>query len=223
MHIGYTPEQEALRPELRAYFAELMTPEVEAEVATGDTGGPHCLEAVRKHGPRRLARASAGRRSTAARAAADRAVHLLRRGVARPRAAAGAHHQRGRAHDHGVRQRGAEAVLPAAASCAASCHFAIGYTEPNAGTDLASLRTRAVRDGDDWVINGQKIYTSLADYADYIWLAARTDPDAPKHQGISIFMVPTKAPGFSFTPIHTLVDAGTTSTFYEDVRVPTRR
>ena len=79
-----------------------------------------------------------------------------------------------------------------------------------------------MRDGDDWVINGQKIYTSLAGYADYIWLAARTDPDAPKHKGISIFTVPTKAPGFSWAPIHTIVDAGTTSTFYEDVRVADR-
>src|SRR5262249_59529272 len=76
-------------------------------------------------------------------------------------------------------------------------HFAVGYTEPQSGTDLASLRTRAMRDGDDWVINSQKIYTSLAAYADYIWLAARTDPDAPKHKGISIFAVPTTAPGFS--------------------------
>jgi alkylation response protein AidB-like acyl-CoA dehydrogenase len=82
------------------------------------------------------------------------------------------------------------------------------------------LQTRAVRDGDDWVINGQKLYTSLAAYADYIWLAARTDPEAPKHRGISIFAVPTTAPGFSFSPIHTLVSAGTTSTYYDNVRVP---
>ena len=73
---------------------------------------------------------------------------------------------------------------------AGECHFSIGYTEPGAGTDLASLRTTAVKDGDEWVINGQKIYTSLASYADYIWLAARTDPEAPKHKGISIFLVP---------------------------------
>jgi alkylation response protein AidB-like acyl-CoA dehydrogenase len=99
-------------------------------------------------------------------------------------------------------------------------HFAVGYTEPQAGTDLASLKTRAVRDGDDWVITGQKIYTSLAAYADYIWLAARTDPDAPKHQGISIFAVPTKTPGFSYSTIHTLVSSGTTNTFYDNMRVP---
>ncbi len=72
------------------------------------------------------------------------------------------------------------------------------------------------------MVNGQKLYTSLAGYADWIWLAARTDPDAPKHKGISIFTVPTTAPGFSWAPLHTIVDAGTTTTFYEDVRVADR-
>ena len=76
-----------------------------------------------------------------------------------------------------------------------------------------------MKDGDEWVINGQKIYTSLASYADYIWLAARTDPDAPKHKGITIFLVPTTDPGFSWTKIHTMVNASTTSTYYNDVRV----
>lgn len=73
--------------------------------------------------------------------------------------------------------------------------FAIGYSEPEAGTDLAALRTRAVRDGDAWVIDGQKIFTSNAQNADWIWLACRTDPDAAKHKGISIILVPTDAPG----------------------------
>ncbi len=80
---------------------------------------------------------------------------------------------------------------------AGELNFAIGYTEPEAGTDLASLRTRAVRDGDEYVVNGAKIFTSGADMADYIWLAVRTDPDAPKHKGISILCVPTSSPGFS--------------------------
>ena len=80
---------------------------------------------------------------------------------------------------------------------AGEIHFAIGYTEPGAGTDLASLETRAVRDGDDFVVNGTKIFTSGADDADYIWLACRTDPAADKHKGISILIVDTKLPGFS--------------------------
>ena len=102
---------------------------------------------------------------------------------------------------------------------AGELHFSIGYTEPDAGTDLASLTTKAVKDGDEWVINGQKIYTSLASYADYIWLAARTDPDAPKHRGITMFVVPTTDPGFSYSKISTMVNASTFNTFYDDVRV----
>ncbi len=83
---------------------------------------------------------------------------------------------------------------------AGEINCAIGYTEPGAGTDLASLRTRAVLDGDEWVINGNKVFTSGADQADFIWLAARTDPDAPKHKGISIFMVPTSVAGILLHP-----------------------
>ncbi|MFD7864080.1 acyl-CoA dehydrogenase family protein [Streptomyces sp. NPDC059783] len=98
--------------------------------------------------------------------------------------------------------------------------FAIGYSEPEAGTDLAALRTRAVRDGDSWTIDGQKIFTSNAQNADWIWLACRTDPEAPKHRGISILLVPTDAPGFSWTPIETVGGLTTTATYYDGVRVP---
>ena len=98
--------------------------------------------------------------------------------------------------------------------------FAMGYSEPEAGTDLASLRTRAVRDGDSWVIDGQKIFTSNAQNADWIWLACRTDPEAPKHKGISILLVPTDAPGFSWTPIDTVGGLTTTATYYDSVRIP---
>ncbi|WP_028804472.1 acyl-CoA dehydrogenase family protein [Streptomyces sp. 142MFCol3.1] len=125
--------------------------------------------------------------------------------------------------------------------------FAIGYSEPSAGTDLASLRTRAVRvdragspgpgdggvravgeggvhgrgeTGGDWIVDGQKIFTSNAQNADWIWLACRTDPDAPKHQGISILLVPTDAPGFSWTPIETVGGQTTTATYYDGIRVP---
>ncbi|MFJ6788696.1 acyl-CoA dehydrogenase family protein [Streptomyces angustmyceticus] len=102
--------------------------------------------------------------------------------------------------------------------------FAIGYTEPEAGTDLASLRTRATReaagDGAQWLINGAKSFTSNAHQADWIWLACRTDPDAPKHQGISIILVPTDAPGFSWTPIATVGGLTTTATYYDGIRVP---
>ncbi|MFE1171003.1 acyl-CoA dehydrogenase family protein [Streptomyces sp. NPDC058773] len=126
--------------------------------------------------------------------------------------------------------------------------FAIGYTEPEAGTDLAALRTRAVRqagratgpegasgaaafpkgapdastapEGAHWLINGSKSFTSNAHRADWIWLACRTDPDAPKHRGISIILVPTDARGFSWTPIETVGGLTTTATYYDGVRVP---
>jgi alkylation response protein AidB-like acyl-CoA dehydrogenase len=88
-------------------------------------------------------------------------------------------------------------------------HFSIGYSEPEAGTDLA-----------EWVINGQKLYTSLAYNADYIWLAARTDPDAPAHKGITMFLVPADSPGFKIVPYITMGSAHTTATFYDNVRVP---
>ncbi|QFG25188.1 acyl-CoA dehydrogenase family protein [Actinomadura sp. WMMB 499] len=104
---------------------------------------------------------------------------------------------------------------------AGECHFAIGYSEPGAGTDLAALRTTAVRDGDHYVVNGQKIFTSGAQHADYVWLAARTDPDAKKHKGISMLIVDCKDPGFSWTPIITMDGRHhTNSTYFEDIRVP---
>ncbi|HET9896655.1 MAG TPA: acyl-CoA dehydrogenase family protein [Streptosporangiaceae bacterium] len=104
---------------------------------------------------------------------------------------------------------------------AGDVHFAIGYTEPAAGTDLASLTTRAVRDGEEYVVNGQKIFTTGAHDADYIWLACRTDPKAPKHKGISILIVDTRDPGFSWTPIITADGAHhVNATYYADVRVP---
>ncbi len=101
--------------------------------------------------------------------------------------------------------------------------IAVGYSEPGAGTDLASLKTRADRDEEsgDWIINGQKIWTSLGHFADYIWLAARTNqsPDIKKHKGITMFLVPTSLEGFSHTPIHTM-GIRTNATYYQDIRLP---
>ena len=103
---------------------------------------------------------------------------------------------------------------------AGQVHFAIGYTEPSAGTDLAALQTRAVRDGDQYVVNGEKLYTSAIEYADYVWLAVRTDPTVAKHKGLSVLIVPTDTPGFSWTPLRTVAGEFTSSTFYDEVRVP---
>jgi len=99
-------------------------------------------------------------------------------------------------------------------------HFAIGYSEPESGTDLASLKTRAVRDGDEYVVNGQKLWTGMMEAADYIWLAVRTDPDAPRHRGISVLVVPRHAPGISSTRMRTLGDHSVAAVGFENVRVP---
>jgi alkylation response protein AidB-like acyl-CoA dehydrogenase len=111
-----------------------------------------------------------------------------------------------------------ERFLPAI--LAGELNVAIGYTEPSAGTDLASLRTTAVIDGTEWIVNGAKVFTSGANQADYIWLACRTEPDVAKHAGLSILMVPTDSAGFRVTPIVTVGDIVTTATYYDDVRVP---
>jgi 3-oxocholest-4-en-26-oyl-CoA dehydrogenase alpha subunit len=219
MRIAYTDEQGKLRDELRAYFAQLVTPEVALEMAQGEMGGKRCLEAVAQMGkdgwlgvgwPKEYGGRGFGPMEQfifydeAQRAGAP--VPFLTINTVGP----------------ALMQFGSDEIkneiLPRILK--GECFFSIGYSEPQAGTDLAGLKTRAVRDGDHWVINGQKIFTSLTDHADYIWLACRTDPDAGKHKGISIILVPTKSEGFSYTPIHTIGDATTYSTYYQDVRVP---
>ena len=219
MHIAYTPEQEALRKELRSYFAELMTPEVTAASFAGETGDPACLDAVRQMGRDRWLGVGwpteYGGRGFGP---VEQFIFMdesWRAGAPTPFLSVNTVGQT-------IMQFGSQEqkdfFLPQI--LAGDLHFSIGYTEPEAGTDLASLTTKAVRDGDEWVINGQKIFTSLANYADYIWLAARTDLEVPKHRGITIFAVPTTDPGYSYSKISTMVNASTFNTFYDDVRVP---
>ena len=98
--------------------------------------------------------------------------------------------------------------------------FAIGYSESNAGTDLASLTTKATLQNQKWAINGQKMWTSLADFSDYIWLAVRTDKETSNHEGLSIIVVPNDSKGLSISPISTLGDVRTNVTYYDNVRVP---
>ncbi len=100
--------------------------------------------------------------------------------------------------------------------------FGLGYSEPDAGSDLASLRTRATRDGDHWVINGQKLWSTGGDKAEYMWLAVRTDPDAKKHAGISVLMVDLRSPGVTIRPSLALYGKTFSAHFYDDVRVPAK-
>ena len=101
--------------------------------------------------------------------------------------------------------------------------FALGYTEPQAGSDLAALEMRAVEDGDCYIMNGQKMFNTECHYADYHWLAARTDPDAPRHRGISLFVVDMNSPGITIRPLWTMSGERTNEVFYDNVRVPKKR
>jgi 3-oxocholest-4-en-26-oyl-CoA dehydrogenase alpha subunit len=222
MHLAYTPEQEQLRRELRAYFAVLMTPELRAGLA--EQGGEYGAGQAYRQVVRQMGRdgwlalgwpAEYGGRGgsmldqlifTDEAAIAQVPVPFLTMNSVGPTIM-----------KFGTPEQKAY-YLPRIA--AGEIHFSIGYSEPGAGTDLAALRTRAVRDGDEYVVNGQKMWTSLIQYADYVWLACRTDPEAPRHKGLSILIVPTDAPGFSWTPVHTMAGATTSATYYSDVRVP---
>jgi 3-oxocholest-4-en-26-oyl-CoA dehydrogenase alpha subunit len=221
MHIDYSAEHEQLRSELRSYFARLMTPERRAALqGEGEYGdGTVYQDTVRQMGADGWLTLSwpqeyGGRGGSALdqliftdeAAVAGAPVPFLTINTVGPTIM-----------QFGTPEQRAF-FLPRIA--AGELHFSIGYSEPGAGTDLASLRTRAVRDGDDYVINGQKMWTSLIQYADYVWLACRTDPDAPKHKGLTMFIVPTDAPGFSWTPVRTMSGVTTSATYYSDVRVP---
>ncbi|HEV3068871.1 MAG TPA: acyl-CoA dehydrogenase family protein [Streptosporangiaceae bacterium] len=236
MDLTYTPEQERLRQELRAYFARLMTPERRAALtsAEGEYGnGEAYRQVVRELGrdgwlvlswPEEYGgRGGSGVEQlifTDEAAVAGVPVPFLTLHTVGPTIMR-----------FGTAEQKAH-YLPRIAG--GEIHFSIGYSEPEAGTDLASLRTRAVRvkgdseggtgrrsgGGDCYLVNGQKMWTSLIQYADYVWLACRTDADAPRHKGLSILIVATDAAGFSWTPVRTVAGTTTSATYYSDVRVP---
>jgi 3-oxocholest-4-en-26-oyl-CoA dehydrogenase alpha subunit len=219
VHLDFTPEQQALRKELRAYFERMMTPEARAELGEAGEGSSLFRVLVRQMGADGwLGIGWPVEFGGQGRPATDQFIffdEVQRAGAPFPFVTVntvGPTLMR-----YGSEEQKAY-YLPRILS--GELNFAIGYTEPEAGTDLASLRTRAVRDGDEFVVNGAKIFTSGANQADFIWLACRTDPDAPKHRGISMILVPTAVPGFSWTPIVTVGGVTTTATFYDNVRVP---
>ena len=220
MKLAYSPEHEALRQELRAYYAKLLTPEIREEVRRSEGVGPIVRKVVRQMGadgwlgigwPKEYG----GRGMTPI----EQFIFFdesMRVGAPVPMLTVNSVAPT-------IMQFGTEEqkkfFLPKILK--GEIHFAIGYTEPDAGTDLASLQTRAVRDGDFFVINGQKIFTSLATDADYIWLAVRTDPDAPEAQG---HLDDHRAARDARLPrarrSRTWASINTNQTFYDDVRVP---
>jgi hypothetical protein len=223
MQISYTPEQERLRQRLREYFASLMTPERRASLARdggGDYGdGGAYKELVRQLGRDGwLALGWPGQYGGQDGSMLDQLIFLDEAAIAGVPIPFLTINTVGPTIMRFGTPEQKERFLPAIA--AGDVHFSIGYSEPGAGTDLASLRTRAVRDGDTYVISGQKMWTSLIQYADYVWLACRTDPEAVRHKGLSIIIVPTDAAGFSWTPVRTVAGLTTSATYYTDVRVP---
>ncbi|WP_416564554.1 acyl-CoA dehydrogenase family protein [Nocardia testacea] len=222
MRIAYTPEHDRLRAELREYFARLITPERRAALSsqTGEYGqGNVYREVVAEMGRDGwLALGWPEEFGGQNRPMLDQLIFTDEAAIAGAPVPFLTINSVAPTIMHYGSDEQKKFFLPRIA--AGELHFAIGYSEPGAGTDLASLRTTAVRDGDDYVINGQKMWTSLIAYADYIWLAVRTDPTAKKHKGISMLIVPTDAEGFSWTPVHTMAGPDTSATYYQDVRVP---
>jgi 3-oxo-4-pregnene-20-carboxyl-CoA dehydrogenase beta subunit len=219
MRLELTEEQKALRAELRAYFENLMTDE-ERELLLVERHGEVYRDVVKRMGrdgwmgvgwPTEYGGRGFGEveqqifANEAARA--DIPLPSVTLQTVGPTLQV-----------HGS-QKQKDMFLPKI--LAGEVHFAIGYSEPDAGTDLASLRTTAHREGDHYVVNGQKLWTTGGHDADYVWLAVRTDPDAPKHKGISVLIVDTTDPGYSWTPIITCDGAHhVNATYYNDVEVP---
>lgn len=219
LHRELTKEQRELQGELRAYFARMLTPEV--RTALGGEGDNPALyrDLVRKMGADGWLGLGWPMEYGGGGGSAYEQLILFtevqRAGAPFPFVTVNTVGPTLMTYGS---QEQKEHYLPRILS--GDCIFAIGYTEPGSGTDLASLRTKAVRDGDEWVVDGNKVYTSGAGHADAVWLAVRTDSDAPKHKGISILIVPTDVSGFSWTPLHTVGGNTTSTTFYDGVRVP---
>jgi alkylation response protein AidB-like acyl-CoA dehydrogenase len=219
MFIDLTPEQRALQAELRQYFSGLISPEEAAEMETDRHGKAYRAVIRRMGGDGWLGVGWPVEFGGRGFGPAEQQIFVneaQRADVPLPAVTL-------QTVGPTLQIFGSDAqkkkFLPAI--LAGEMHFAIGYTEPDAGTDLASLRTTAVRHGDEYIVNGQKIFTTGAHDADYIWLACRTDPEAVKHKGISILIVDTKDPGYSWTPIITSDGAHhTNASYYSDVRVP---
>jgi alkylation response protein AidB-like acyl-CoA dehydrogenase len=219
MHLAYTPEQEELRATLRAYYAELLDPETRAlldDHGSNDATMRRVVKQMAADGwlgigwPKEWGGQDRGHIDQwiffdeSMRAGAP--VPMLTINTVGPTLM-----------QHGTQEQ-KERFLPAILR--GEIHFCIGYSEPDAGTDLAALTTRAVIDGDELVINGTKLWTSYGATADYCWLAVRTDPDVKKHRGLSIVVVPMNTPGITPRPLELIGQHPICEVHYEDVRVP---
>ncbi len=225
MDFVLSPEQQQVEQDIYEYLEKLITPEVKAELAISHEGGgpdthPHFTKAIRQLGadgwlgigwPKEYG--GQGRNAIEQYIFFDAVwgyhclpIPMLALNTVGPAIMR-----------HGTDEQ-KNRFLPQILK--GELNISIAYTEPDAGSDLASLRTKAEKDGDHYVINGNKIFTSMAHFCDYIWLAARTDPDAPKHKGISIFMIDINTPGITVDPLMTMGGLMSNFTYYDNVRVP---
>ncbi|MDP6550104.1 MAG: acyl-CoA dehydrogenase family protein, partial [Dehalococcoidia bacterium] len=231
MDYGFGPEQETLRQEVRQFIKEYVTPEVLAEIEDSLEGGrgPN-LRALQKKAADRGWMGISWPKEYGGQGGSRLDQYIVEEEFARVGVTMGSAGSGAPAILAAGTEEQKQYFLPGLIS--GDITFALGFTEPQAGADLAGLQCRAVKDGDEYVINGQKMYTSSAHYATHVYLMCRTDPDAPRHRGISIFLVPMDTPGITVRPLWTIqsdppAPTGTTygnkrtnETFYEDVRVP---
>lgn len=219
MYLDYTPAQHALREQLQDYFASLLTPEVREAITDEGQNGPTSLEVRQKMGADGwLGIGWPTEYGGQGRSVLEQFVFFdeaTRAGAPVPMIAL---NTVGPTLMRSGSQEQKDYFLPRI--LAGTLDVAIGYTEPGSGTDLASLRCKAERVGEDFVVNGNKVYTTGGLTADWVWLAVRTNPDAAKHKGISILLVDTSSPGFTATPITTVGGEVTSATYYEDLHVP---
>ena len=217
MFVDLTPEQHALRREVRDYFQALMTPELRLAMRGAESGDSY-KRLVRQMGqdgwlavgwPKAFG--GRGYKGT------EQLIFFEEANIAGaplPFVTISTVGPALMSHGSALQK---DRFLPGIA--AGEIHFAIGYSEPEAGSDLATLKTTARLEGDHFVVNGNKLWTSGAEAADFVWLAARTDPERARHLGISLLILDAKAPGFSHTIIQTVGNT-TAATYYDNVRVP---
>jgi alkylation response protein AidB-like acyl-CoA dehydrogenase len=219
VEIGYTEDQQDLRRELREYYQRLLTPEVEDELSRSGGIGPTVRRIVKQMAADGwLGIGWPKEYGGQGRSAIEQFIFFdesMRCGAPVPMLTINTVGPT--IMDFGTKEQ-KDFYLPRI--LAGEITFCIGYTEPNAGTDLASLTSKAVVDGDELVIDAAKVFTSLAGDADYCWLAVRTNPEAPKHKGISIVIVPMDTPGIRVVPMRLLGEHNINYTFFEGVRVP---
>ena len=217
MFVDLTPEQHALRHKVRDYFQALMTPDMRDQLR-GKEGGELFRQTIRQMGRDGwLAVGWPKAHGGQGFAATEQLIFFEEANIAGaplPFVTISTVGPSLMTHGSALQK---ERFLPGIA--AGEIMFAIGYSEPGAGSDLAVLKTSARQDADGFVVNGNKLWTSGAESADFIWLAARTDPEQARHKGISLLIVDTTTPGFSHTLIPT-TSIPTTATYYDNVRVP---